>query len=131
MPTVTDKLVEYVNEHVKACNLSVSIKPAAYALHQNNQNYRTACERLWPCNYLYQKSIRTSSNSLAKNTLRIVELVLNLIKSFQYLLSKPPAKNAAELNFYYNIWYPIFMLLYPPGYHVRIKTGIYESSLDF
>ncbi|OBZ87050.1 hypothetical protein A0J61_04912 [Choanephora cucurbitarum] len=63
------------------------------------------------------------SSSMSKLSLQIVECILNVTHTYQYLLSQPSAKNVTELDYYCTIWSPIFLTLFANSDHVHVKAG--------
>ncbi|KAI8375209.1 hypothetical protein BD560DRAFT_393046 [Blakeslea trispora] len=63
------------------------------------------------------------SSSMSKLSLQVVECILNVAHTYQYLLSQPSTKNVTELDYYCTIWSPIFLTLFVNSDHVRVKAG--------
>lgn len=77
----------------------------------------------YDCVIKFLRKSQDQLNSVSCVSLKIAEIILNLTKSYQYLLQDKSTKNVTELDYYCTIWSPIFLLLFPPSGNVRVKAG--------
>ncbi|KAL7327135.1 hypothetical protein PS15p_209370 [Mucor circinelloides] len=75
------------------------------------------------CTLKFLRKSQEQLTSVSSIALKIAEHILGLTKSYNYLLSQNPTKDVTELDCYCTIWSPIFLLLFPPSNHVRVKAG--------